>query len=46
MVVEMSDFGSPELKKGSLQKVCLYVCMQRWRDNYSIDFHRIRYKHK
>lgn len=34
MVVEMSDFGSPELN----------VCMQRWRD--TIDFHQIPYKHK
>lgn len=33
IIVEISVLGCPELKKGYLQNVCLYVYRQHWREN-------------
>lgn len=42
---EILVFGFSELVQVLIQNVCLNLCMQRWRENYQIDFHQIHSKH-
>lgn len=45
-LVELPVLGSPKLKEVFLQNVCLHAVMECkcWRENYSTDFHQIRYE--